>query len=112
MAFTLGIGDTAPGFDLPGVDGRNWTLADLADAKLLVVVFSCNHCPFVIGSEERMSELYADYKPKGVEMVAINSNETEGHPTDSMEHMIERAKERGFEFAYLRDESQETAGSK
>ena len=109
MAFTLQLGDPAPDFDLPGVDGSNHALADFAEAEVLIVVFSCNHCPFVVGSEDRMNALYADYAPKGVAMVAINSTETQNHPTDSLEHMVERARERGFRFAYLRDESQEVA---
>ena len=109
MAFTLELGQPAPHFDLPGVDGSNHSLASFADAKILIVVFSCNHCPFVIGSEDRMNELHADYAPQGVAMVAINSNETEGHPTDSFDHMVERAKEKGFQFPYVRDESQQVA---
>jgi peroxiredoxin len=109
MAFTLKIGDSAPDFDLPGVDGKNYTLASFADAKLLVVVFSCNHCPYVVGSEERILKFARDYAPKGVQLVAINSNETQDHPLDSFEHMITRAKEKHFPFAYLRDESQEIA---
>lgn len=109
MAFTLQIGQTAPDFDLPGVDGKNYSLASFNDAKLLVVVFSCNHCPYVIGSEERMKSFYANYAPRGVAMIAINSNETEGHPTDSFEHMQARAREKGFKFAYVRDDTQEIA---
>jgi len=109
MSFTLEIGEPAVDFDLPGVDGRNCSLADFADARLLIVVFSCNHCPYVIGSEDRMNELYADYSPRGVAMIAINSNEQVNHPTDSFEHMVERAKEKGFEFSYVRDESQDIA---
>jgi len=110
MAFTLELGASAPEFsDLPGVDGKSYSLADLADAKVLVVVFSCNHCPFVVGSEDRMNALYADYRPKGVEMIAINSNETENHPTDSFEHMVLRAKEKGFRFPYVQDASQDVA---
>ena len=109
MAFTLELGAAAVDFDLPGVDGRNYSLADFADAKLLIVVFSCNHCPYVVGSEDRMNRLYADYQPRGVAMIAINSNETDNHPTDSFEHMVQRAKDKGFRFPYVRDESQETA---
>lgn len=109
MAFTLQIGETAPDFNLPGVDGRMWSLADFSDKKLLVVVFSCNHCPFVIGSEDRMNDMYAQYAPKGVGMIAINSNEEVNHPTDDFDHMVERAKEKGYEFPYVRDESQEVA---
>ncbi|MHC4984606.1 MAG: thioredoxin family protein [Planctomycetota bacterium] len=109
MAFTLELGQSAPDFSLPGVDGKDHALADFADAKLLVVGFTCNHCPFVVGSEDRMNALLADYAPQGVAMVCINSNETDGHPTDSFYHMVERAKEKGFAFPYLRDESQDVA---
>ena len=109
MPFTLPLGSTAPDFSLPGVDGRTHTLAEFADRPILVVVFSCNHCPFVIGSEDRMNNLLADYRKRGVAMVAINSNETENHPTDDLPHMIERAEQKGFEFPYLRDESQDVA---
>ena len=109
MAFTLQIGQKARDFELPGVDGKKYSLADSRDAKLLIVVFSCNHCPYVVGSEDRMNMLYADYAAKGVAMIAINSNETENHPTDSFEHMVQRAKEKGFKFPYVRDESQDVA---
>jgi len=109
MAFTLQIGQKAPDFDLPGVDGRNYSLASVKDARLLVVVFSCNHCPYVVGSEERIRKFYAEFSPRGVAMIAINSNETHNHPTDSFEHMKQRAREKGFKFAYARDETQEIA---
>jgi peroxiredoxin len=109
MAFTLQIGQSAPDFKLPGVDGKQYSLANFKDAKLLVVVFSCNHCPYVVGSEDRMIRFAKDYAGRGVKMVAINSNETENHPTDSLDHMVTRAKEKNFPFAYLRDESQEAA---
>jgi len=109
MAFTLQLGQEAPNFNLPGVDGKNYSLADFHGAKVLVVVFSCNHCPYVVGSEDRMNALHADYAPKSVAMIAINSNETEHHPTDSFEHMVQRAKDKGFKFPYVRDESQQIA---
>jgi peroxiredoxin len=109
MAFTLQIGQSAPDFNLPGIDGKDHSLASFKNAKLLVIVFSCNHCPYVIGSEERMNKFYDDYSPMGVAMVAINSNETKDHPTDSFEHMKSHAKEKGFKFPYLRDETQEIA---
>jgi peroxiredoxin len=109
MPFTLQIGQTAPDFDLPGVDGQNHSLSDYADVKVLVIVFSCNHCPFVIGSEDRMKQFVKDYADQGVKLVAINSNETENHPTDSFEHMVEHAKQIGMNWDYLRDESQEVA---
>ena len=109
MAFTLSLGEKTPKFNLPGVDGKNWSLDNFADAKILVVVFSCNHCPFVVGSEDRMNKFFADYSPRGVAMVAINSNETEGHPTDSLDHMKQRAREKGFKFPYVRDDKQDVA---
>jgi peroxiredoxin len=109
MAFTLELGRTAPDFDLPGVDGKRYSLASFAGAKALIVAFTCNHCPYVTGSEERMKRLYADLAPKGLAMIAINSNETDNHPTDSFEHMVQRAKEQGFRFPYVRDESQAVA---
>ena len=109
MAFTLQLDQPAPDFSLPGVDGKTYSLESFGDAEVLVVVFSCNHCPYVIGSEDRMIAFARDYQARGVAMVAINSNETEGHPTDSFEHMQQRAREKNFPFAYVRDDSQEVA---
>ena len=109
MAFTLELGAAAPDFDLPGVDGKRYSLASFSGAKLLIVVFSCNHCPSVVGSEDRTNALYARYAPKGVAMIAINSNEAANHPTDSMEHMVQRASDKGFRFPYVRDETQDVA---
>ena len=108
MAFTLEIGDRAPDFSLPAVDGKTYTLEDFAGSAALVVVFSCNHCPFVIGSEDRMNAFAADYV-HGVAMIAINSNETDNHPDDSFEHMVTRAAEKDFQFVYARDEDQSVA---
>jgi peroxiredoxin len=109
MAFTLQIGQQAPDFSLFAVDGERYSLANFKDAKILVVVFSCNHCPFVIGSEERMRRFYDEYARRGVAMVAINSNETENHPEDSFDKMAIRAREKGIRWPYLRDESQDVA---
>ncbi len=71
MSFTLELGQSAPDFNLPGVDGRTYSLTSFKDARLLVVVFSCNHCPFVIGSEDRMIAFANDYQSKGMAMIAI-----------------------------------------
>jgi peroxiredoxin len=109
MAFTLQLGQPAVDFSLPGVDGKTYSLASFKDAKILVVTFSCNHCPYVVGSEDRLNRFYADYAPRGVAMVAINSNETEGHPGDSFDNMVQRAKDKAFKFAYVRDDSQKVA---
>ncbi len=109
MAFTLPLGAKAPEFDLPATDGKRYSLASFKSSPTLVVVFWCNHCPYVIGSEDRMNRFVADYASKGVGVVAINSNETENHPMDSFEHMITKVKDKGFKFPYLRDESQKVA---
>ena len=111
MAFTLQIGAQAPEFNLPATDGENYSLASFADAKILIVAFSCNHCPYVIGVEDRMNALYDDYvaADKGVAMVVINSNDTEVHPNDDFDGMVQRAGEKGFKFPYIRDESQQVA---
>jgi peroxiredoxin len=109
MSFTLAIGAKAPDFRLVGVDSKEYSLDSFRKARLLIVVFSCNHCPAVIGSQDRMIQLYRDYKLRGVEMIAVNSNELVHHPDDSFEHMKVRAKEKGFEFPYVRDESQRVA---
>lgn len=109
MAFTLEPGASAPDFSLPGVDDRTYALSDFDDAPVLVVAFTCNHCPYVVGSEDRIIAFHEEYAPKGVALVCINSNETENHPTDSFEHMKERAARKDFGFPYLRDESQDVA---
>ena len=109
MAFTLQLSAEAPDFRLPGVDGKEYSLASFKQAKILIVVFSCNHCPAAIGSEDRMIQLHNDYAPKGVAMVSINSNEEQNHPDDSFEKMKERARDKGFPFPYVRDESQDAA---
>jgi peroxiredoxin len=111
MAFTLELGQPAPDFELPGVDGKRYSLRDFAAAKVLVVGFTCNHCPYVIGSEDRMIRLASQFSAKGVAFVTINSNETDNHPTDSFDHMVERAREKHFPFPYLRDESQDVAAA-
>ncbi|MFB3881649.1 MAG: thioredoxin family protein [Armatimonadota bacterium] len=109
MGWTLDLGAKAPDFTLKGVDGKMHSLSDYADKKAVVVIVSCNHCPTVIQYEDRMVEIQRDYAGKGVQFIAINSNETDGHPTDSFDHMVERAKQKAFNFPYLRDETQETA---
>ena len=103
---TLGLGSPAPGFDLPGVDGRKHSLASFADKPVLVVMFSCNHCPYVKDYEDRMVAIQRDYAAKGVQLVAINSNDEKAYPEDSFPEMAKRAKAKGFNFPYLRDEAQ------
>ncbi|MBW3638185.1 MAG: redoxin family protein, partial [Armatimonadetes bacterium] len=93
MAFTLQLGQKAPDFMLPSVDGRSYSLAEFADSPILVIVFSCVHCPYVVGSEERMMQFHADYRERGVAFVAINSNAESTYPDDSFEGMQARAAE-------------------
>jgi peroxiredoxin len=109
---TLRIGQKAPGFNLPGVDGRNYKLADFSDADVLVVIFICNHCPTAQAYEERIIKLAADYKNKGVALVAISPNDPRavrldelGYSDmgDSFEDMKIRAKDMGYNFPYLYD---------
>jgi len=103
------LGTPAPAFSLPGVDGKTWSLDSFSDAKLLVVVFTCNHCPYAIASEDRLLEIQADYCGKGVRLVAISSNDAEKYPADSFDEMKKRAAEKRFTFPYLYDESQDVA---
>lgn len=108
-SFRLRPGDGAPDFVLPGVDGRTYRLADFAKDPLLLVVFWCNHCPYVQAWEGRMIEIGRRYRAKGVGIVLINSNDARAYPEDSFVSMARRAKERGYPFPYLHDESQEVA---
>src|SRR5881398_1395619 len=105
----LPLGASAVDFQLKGVDGKTHSLNSLSDSKAVVVVFSCNHCPYVQAYEDRMVQIQKDYSPKGVTLVAINSNDDTGYPEDSYPNMIKRAEERGFNFPYLRDDTQEIA---
>ena len=102
---------TAPQFDLDGVDGRRYSLDDYADADVLVLIQSCNHCPYVQAWEDRMAELQREFGDRGFRLVAISSNDAENYPEDSFEKMQERAAARGFNFDYLYDPSQGVARS-
>jgi len=116
---TLPIGAAAPDFKLPGVDGREYALKDFADARILVIVFTCNHCPTAQAYEDRIIRLHADYKDEGVALVAISPNDPKavrldelGYTdlSDSFEEMKLRAKEKKFAFPYLYDgDTQKTA---
>ena len=106
---SLALGEGAPAFALTGVDGREHALDHYDDAELLVLIQSCNHCPYVIAWEERMVGVQADYAGRGVRLVAVNSNDVARSPNDSFERMTARAAERGFNFDYLYDPTQEIA---
>jgi peroxiredoxin len=107
--FDLHVGDLAPPFSMPGVDGRQWALPDFADASALVVVFWCNHCPYVQAWEGRTIDLGRKYAAQGVRFVLINSNDDHAYPDDRFDRMAARAKEKGYPFPYLRDASQSVA---
>lgn len=109
MAFTLELGAQPPDFSLPATDGSTYSPADFADAKALVVFFTCNHCPYVLGSDGLTRSAAEKFAPRGVTFVAINSNDTEVHPDDDFEHMVSRMEEQKFPWVYLRDESQDVA---
>jgi peroxiredoxin len=103
---SLGLGAPAPDFDLPGVDGKRYSLSSFKDKPVLVVVFSCNHCPYVVAYEDRMIAIQRDYAHRGVQLVAINSNDDKAYPADSFPEMVKRSRDKGFNFPYLRDEPQ------
>ncbi len=109
MAFTLSIGEKAPDFSLPATDGNTYSLGDFADSKVLVVFFTCNHCPFVTGSDEVTRKTAEKFKSEGVTFVGINSNSSKTHPNDSFDHMVKRMEEKEFPWVYLRDKSQDVA---
>jgi peroxiredoxin len=106
---TLMLATEAPPFDLPGVDGNRHSLDDYAGAPVLAVVWSCNHCPYVLAWEDRMSAIQRDYADRGFRLVAINSNDAASYPADSFEAMKRHAGEKGFPFDYLHDEDQSVA---
>jgi peroxiredoxin len=115
---TLPLGAKAPDFNLPGVDGRNYSLKDFASAKVLAIVFTCNHCPSAQYYEERIQKLASDYKSRGVALVVISPNDPKSVRLDelgwtdlgdSLDEMKIRAKHKGFTFPYLYDGETETA---
>jgi len=108
MSFTLNIGSKAPAFQLPATDGKKYKLTDFTE-PFLVVFFTCNHCPYVIGSDEETRKTALKYGPAGVRFVAINSNSKHTYADDDFDHMVSRMKEHKFPWLYLHDESQEIA---
>jgi peroxiredoxin len=109
MAFTLPIGSSAPDFSLPATDGKTYSLKDFAKAKILVVFFTCNHCPYVTGSDEITRQTAKKFESKGVKFVGINSNSPNTYPEDSFDNMAKRMKEQKFPWVYLYDATQDIA---
>lgn len=102
-------GKEAPDFELPGVDGKTYSLSSFREKPVLVVFFTCNHCPYVQAWESRFLGIQKDYGSRGVQLLGINSNDDAKYPEDDVAHMKERAKRLGYNFPYLRDETQEVA---
>lgn len=102
-------GDKAIPFTLIGVDDRHYSLANYANKGILVIIFSCNHCPYVRAWEDRMVQIQADYARRGVQLLAINANDAVKYPDDSFARMKARADEKNFNFPYLYNENQEVA---
>lgn len=109
MAYTINLGDKAPDFSLPATDGKTYSLSDFADADVLVVFFTCNHCPAVKGSDEVTRATAEKYADRGVRFVGINANAEEHHADDDFDHMVARMKEHNFPWTYLRDADQSVA---
>lgn len=109
MSFTLKINDSAPNFSLPATDGSTYTLDSFKGTDTLVIFFTCNHCPYVINSDEHTRTLAEKYDSKNVQFVGINSNSRDTYAEDSFEGMVSRMKEQQFPWIYLHDEKQEVA---
>jgi peroxiredoxin len=109
-SYKLQLGDPAPKFsNLPGVDGKTYSLDSFKDKKALVIVWYCNHCPYAQAYRDRFNDVAKDYMAKGVAFVAINSNDANQYPEDAFEPMKMHAKQHGLVFHYLFDESQAVA---
>ena len=108
MSYTLQLGQPAPDFNLPATDGKHYTLADFANARLLVVFFTCNHCPYVTGSDEHTRKIAETYRDDAL-FVAINANSANTYREDDFENMVRRMEEYRFPWTYLHDESQTSA---
>lgn len=102
-----GIGDYATDFELPNIDGNMVSMSDYAEAKGFVIVFTCNTCPYAKAYESRIIDLDKKYASKGFPVIAINPNDINQQPGDSMDEMIKRSQDKGYSFPYLRDDSQD-----
>lgn len=105
----LPLGTKAPDFSLLSVDGTMCSLSDLQDAQALLVIFMCNHCPYVIHIADYLAQLANEYQQKGVAIVGISSNDVSKYPQDSPEQMVHEAEARGYTFPYVYDEDQSVA---
>lgn len=106
-SLVLPLGTEIIDFQLPATDGKEYSPADFADKKVLVIIFMCNHCPYVKAVIDRLISIQADYAEKGVQLIGINSNDPEDYPEDSFESMQAWVEEKGINFVYCQDLSQE-----
>ena len=111
MAYTLKIGEQAPDFNLLGTDNVFHDLSSYSKYKLLIISFTCNHCPYVIGSDETTRKTVEKYNRESMKLICINSNSKNTYEADSFENMQIRMKENKFPWDYLHDESQEIASN-
>jgi peroxiredoxin len=109
MGFTLSIGDKAPDFKLTATDGKEYSLKDFQDAETLVVFFTCNHCPYVTGSDEVTRKTALHFEKYGVRFLGINSNSKNTYIEDSFENMVKRMEKEKFPWIYLYDPDQKIA---
>jgi peroxiredoxin len=109
MPFTLSLGSKAPDFTLPATDGKNYSLSSFKDSKFLVIFFTCNHCPYVTGSDEVTRKTVDRFKKEGVSFIGINSNSERTYAEDSFDHMVERMKAHRFPWVYAYDKAQKVA---
>jgi peroxiredoxin len=109
MPFTLSLGSNAIDFKLSATNGKTYSLKDFNEVNMLVIFFTCNHCPYVIKSDEVTRQTAMKFKKKSVEFIAINSNSKHTYEQDSFEHMVERMNTHHFPWTYLYDETQEIA---
>jgi peroxiredoxin len=106
---TPSLGAPCPDFALPAVDGKSYALADFAAAEVLVVMFICNHCPYVQAVEDRLIRLAAEYGPRGAQLVGICANDAASYPDDAFDRLAARWREKSYRFPYLHDQSQSVA---
>ncbi len=109
MAFTISLGTKAPDFSLKATDGKTYSLADFSDSPYVVIFFTCNHCPYVLGSDENTRALAEEFADRGVRFVAINANSPNTYEDDDFDHMVRRMDLNRFPWVYLYDETQDIA---
>jgi len=111
QSLPLPMGSPIIPFSLPATDGKGYGPMEFSDKEILVVIFMCNHCPYIKAVIDRLVAIQADYLDKGVQLIGINANDSEGYPEDSFEAMQAFVEEKGINFPYLQDESQQIAQS-